>query len=138
VAVSNENVDSCCILCLKERPKLQSLDSYEMMSVQYFLDFSKGRIAEMTVISLTFLYQIIYEFTSFLVIGRDVHDTFQPETEIETKTFSLETETRPRHCQAIPRQGCPRSRRDRDEPLVRLETVSRRGIRDQDHIYDTY
>ena len=37
-----------------------------------------------------------FECQSCVHNTRDVHETFQPETETETKTFSPETETRPR------------------------------------------
>jgi hypothetical protein len=74
------------------------------------------------------------------VHAKDVHETFQPET--ETKTFSPETETRPRHCQTIPRRERDhprpvdmRPRRDVGTSRDRLET---RHIRDRDRIYDTY
>ena len=56
-----------------------------------------------------------------------VHETLLAETETKTETLSLETKTRPRGSPICPR-------RDRDETLVGLETVSRRDIRDRDHI----
>ena len=57
-----------------------------------------------------------------------VHETLLAETETKTEMLSLETETRPRRSPICPR-------RDRDETLVGLETVSRRDIRDRDHAH---
>ena len=56
-----------------------------------------------------------------------VHETLQAETETKTEMLSLETETRPRRSPICPR-------RDQDETLIGLETVSRRDIRDRNHI----
>jgi len=53
-------------------------------------------------------------------------ETFWAETETRPETHRSDTETRPRRWALCPR-------RDRDETLVRLETVSRPRRRDRDH-----
>jgi len=54
-------------------------------------------------------------------------ETFLAETETRSETHRSETETRPRHWALC-------TRRDRNETLVRLETVSRPRRRDRDQI----
>ena len=69
----------------------------------------------------------VNDFVKFLRSRYHVPETFPVETETETETFGPETETRPRRLPVCPR-------RDRDETLGRLETVSRPRRRDRDYI----